>query len=179
MRNQQRAKIITNTVQILTAIIARPPSDLAAQEELFPINSPELGAGANASEFWEVGEGKNDDISGAFTYGKIAGEAEITGSLVEHRKCRLRKKMTARRIADDAETVEAIGDFIRWSQRDKYSEFLKEKVWGMSCLLRVTGLTVALLICADVRMFITSLSCLICLVLSKDEKRLFYVTAVR
>lgn len=132
MLNQQRAKIVTKIVQIT--------SDLAALEELFPINSPELGAGAgaDASEYGGVGEGKNDDIFGEFTYGKRAGEAEITGSLVEHRKCRFRKKVTVRIIADNLEIGKAIGDFIRWIQRDKYSEFVKDKACGMNvcCISR-------------------------------------------
>lgn len=77
---------MTNRMQILTPKMTGPPSNLAEPEELFPINSPELGTGGNASEFGEavvVGEGKKDDIFGAVTDGKTAGEAEITGSLVE------------------------------------------------------------------------------------------------
>lgn len=78
------------------------PSDLAELQELFPTNSPELGMGANASE--PVGtaelvghcggawEGKKEDMLGALTYGKTAGEAEIAGSLVT--VCKLAKKMT-------------------------------------------------------------------------------------
>ena len=56
----------------------------------FPLNWPELGPCAGASGTGEaavsndrflVGEGKNEDISGALLYGKTAGEAKIVGSL--------------------------------------------------------------------------------------------------
>lgn len=56
----------------------------------FPLNWPELGPGASVSGAGDaaasnvrslVGEGKNEDISGALLYGKTAGEDKIVGSL--------------------------------------------------------------------------------------------------
>ena len=54
----------------------------------FPLNWPELGPGASgageaavSNDRSLVGEGKNEDISGALPYGKTAGEAKIVGSL--------------------------------------------------------------------------------------------------
>jgi 3-oxoacyl-ACP reductase-like protein len=79
-------------------------------EELFPTNSPELGTGANAAELggaaelrgrWSLGEGKNEDILGAVTYGKTAGEAEIAGSQVELRPCNIAKKMNIDKAAQN------------------------------------------------------------------------------
>lgn len=58
--------------------------------EIFPLSWPELGPGASGSGTGEVavstgqslvGEGKNEDISGALIYGKTAGEAKIVDSL--------------------------------------------------------------------------------------------------
>lgn len=83
----------------------------AEPEELFPINSPELGTGANASgtggsaEFrghWSDGAGKKEDILGAVTSGKTAGEAVIVGLL--ERASTLEK----RRTTDIAATAEAV-----------------------------------------------------------------------
>lgn len=76
------------------------PLSFIELEELFPINSPELGTGANASNFGgsagpkvhpSLGEGKNEDILGAATCGKTAGEAVIVDAVV--RVSTLAKKM--------------------------------------------------------------------------------------
>lgn len=84
---------------------------LAELEELFPINSPELGRGPNASGLGgsaelrghsSVGVGKKEDILGAVTYGKTAGEAAIIGSL--ERASKLQKRIT-RSIAAEAESL--------------------------------------------------------------------------
>ncbi|KAK8619031.1 hypothetical protein V6N13_133000 [Hibiscus sabdariffa] len=87
--------LITNKKKNCSTSITIAPSDLAEQPELFPTNSPELGMGAKASESGHCGGasvGKNEDIPGAFTRGKTAGEAEIAGSLAT--VCKLDKKMT-------------------------------------------------------------------------------------
>ncbi|KAB1199811.1 hypothetical protein CJ030_MR0G013099 [Morella rubra] len=85
-----------------------PLPHLAKLEELFPRNSPvlgtdanapELGAGAGLGDPWAVGEGKNEDILAAVTYGKTAGEAKIAGSLVELGARKTAKKMTIDKVA--------------------------------------------------------------------------------
>ncbi|KAK8511409.1 hypothetical protein V6N13_024050 [Hibiscus sabdariffa] len=92
---QLETNLITNKKKSCSTSITIAPSDLAEQPELFPTNSPELGMGAKASESGHCGGasvGKNEDIPGAFTRGKTAGEAEIAGSLAT--VCKLDKKMT-------------------------------------------------------------------------------------
>lgn len=81
---------MTDEIQSFTPNTTVLPSDLAELEDLFPINSPELGIGADASDFGdaeELEEGKKEDIFGEVSKGKTVGEAEMIGSLVEHRKC--------------------------------------------------------------------------------------------
>ncbi|KAK3183884.1 hypothetical protein Dsin_031170 [Dipteronia sinensis] len=111
----QNSKLITSKKLSVAQNIGPPPSNLVEVEELFPINSPALGTGATASELGkaaELEEGKNDDIWGAVTYGKTVGEAEITGSQVEHRKCRVMKKMIVDKIADNLVIVAMVmGEF--------------------------------------------------------------------
>ncbi|KAK4845194.1 hypothetical protein QYF36_002112 [Acer negundo] len=107
--------VVTSKKLSVAKNIRAPPSNLVEVQELFPINSPALGTGATASELGEAAEleeGKNDDICGAVTYGKTAGEAEITGSQVEHRKCRVTKKMIVDKTADNLVIVAMVtGEF--------------------------------------------------------------------
>ncbi|KAK2666032.1 hypothetical protein Ddye_004606 [Dipteronia dyeriana] len=116
----QNTKLITSKKPSVAQNIRPPPSNLVEVEELFPINSPALGNGASASELGEAAEleeGKNDDIWGAVTYGKTAGDAEITGSQVEHMKCRVIKKMIVDKTADNLVIVAMVmGEFegFRW-----------------------------------------------------------------
>lgn len=107
--------------------------NLAELAELFPTNSPdsELGTGANASELggaaelrgrWLLGEGKNEDILGAVTYGKTAGEAEIAGSQVELRPSNIAKKMTIDTAAQNLVTVAMDSWEFQLKLPDKYSD---------------------------------------------------------
>jgi hypothetical protein len=101
----------------------------AGLEELFPMNSPEIGTGANFPNLGgaagprshsSVGGGKKEDMLGAFTYGKTAGEAPIVGSLV--RASALAKNMI---IGITTETFVMTAMVLELSEGNAGSEVLK------------------------------------------------------
>lgn len=93
------------------------------------MNSPEIGTGANFPNLGgaagprshsSVGGGKKEDMLGAFTYGKTAGEAPIVGSLV--RASALAKNMI---IGITTETFVMTAMVLELSEGNAGSEVLK------------------------------------------------------
>lgn len=95
--------------------MAGSESNLVEPEDFLPTNSPELGAiisddcaSCGAAELQgrsADGVGKNEETSGAATYGKTAGEAESVGSVGELRSIELANKITRKAKADDLVVV--------------------------------------------------------------------------
>ncbi|CAK9175173.1 unnamed protein product [Ilex paraguariensis] len=109
--------LVTNKKYNPAPNIAMPPSNFAELDKLFPTNSPELGIGADASNLggtaelggcWVLGEGKNEEMLGAVTYGKTAGDAESVGTLSANRQFRSEKKIIMQTIGKNLTVMAAM-----------------------------------------------------------------------
>ncbi|KAL6980226.1 hypothetical protein U1Q18_021869 [Sarracenia purpurea var. burkii] len=102
-------------------------------DDLSPLNSLELGIGANAAkpgeavgDCWPLEDGKFEDMLGAVTYGETTEEAKIVGKFSEHGEFKLEKKMSIDKTTKKNLVIASNGDL----------DILGRKRWWLSMVQR-------------------------------------------